>query len=147
MFGHCSALAINEKFNIPKARFVQLTNTSFTLLHQVSSEVLALNQLQKKLPKRRPNVSGGSASFSSVALKRKMRNLLISYKTVMAELVGIQLCQTHPHQVYCKNLCFTLPQMKFPMKNLFCKCEQVRSLWRICSNLLKKSFSFFVQCQ
>ena len=34
---------------------------------------------------------------------------------------------------------FTAQKMKFFIKDFFSKCEQIRSLLRICSHLLKKS--------
>ena len=42
-------------------------------------------------------------------------------------------------------------KMRFPIKDFFSKCDQIRSFLRIWSHLLKKSFfngelQFFVQC-
>ena len=40
-----------------------------------------------------------------------------------------------------KLACFTAQKMKFPMKNFFSKCDQIRCFLRIWSQLPKKSFN------
>ena len=53
------------------------------------------------------------------------------------------------HKSWNKALDDTAQKMKFSIKDLSSKCDQIRSLLRIWSHLLEKSLketSFFVQC-